>query len=555
MTMPAPRTEGVSRSLRAAGLYAVLTVLMTWPMVTRLHVMDAGDSAFFAWEIGWELHALKTDLRQLPHANIFHPLPYTLGMDEPVFGTTLLILPLALFTDDAVWLFNVARLLTFALSALTAYWLARELDGGEAASLVAGAAFAFSTIVDPLAHLSTLGTQWLPLVFLFLYRFTRTGAQRDAFLAGLFYVLETMASGYHGLIAAVVLPCAALPLVWGRWRLVARALPAMLATALALAPLYWLHQAALEPHGFSRGRGEAVVHAASLQTFLATSAWNRLYGEATAPFRTEANDLFPGLVRPALILIGAWVAWRERRRPGRVAVSLAVMIVVSVVVALGPEVRWFDRSLGVGPFAWLREAVPIFQMIRVTSRVGPFLRLALALLLARVLQRWMGRPVLVALCAVLVLGEAVMAPIPMPGWSQVIDTRRPPPAVYTWLAAQPGDFAVVELPIQGAKVAMEKSAYHESVYMVHSTRHWKRLLNGYSGFEPQRYRELKEKCLRFPDAESIAAIRALGARYVIVHRAGYGPFKAARLERDLPAFAADLRPVQELGADLVLELR
>src|SRR6185503_20550661 len=103
------------------GLYALLTAALTWPLAARLHVMDPGDSAFFAWEIGWEVHALRTAPAQLPHANIFHPLRYTLGMDEPVLGTTLLVLPLALLTDDAVVLHNVARLLTFALSALTAY--------------------------------------------------------------------------------------------------------------------------------------------------------------------------------------------------------------------------------------------------------------------------------------------------------------------------------------------------------------------------------------------------------------------------------------------------
>src|SRR5512141_409757 len=115
------------RTLRALGLYAVLTVLLTWPFAANLHVMDAGDSAFFAWEIGWEGHALKTDPAQLPHANIFWPLRYTLGLDEPVLGTTLLGAPLALFTDDAVLLYNVVRLLTFLASALSAYWLALEL--------------------------------------------------------------------------------------------------------------------------------------------------------------------------------------------------------------------------------------------------------------------------------------------------------------------------------------------------------------------------------------------------------------------------------------------
>src|SRR6266542_17979 len=91
--------------LRALLLFTVLTVFLTWPLAAHLTVMDAGDSAFFAWEIGWELHALGTDPAQLPHANIFHPLRYTLGLDEPVLGTTLLVLPFAPFTSDAVLLF------------------------------------------------------------------------------------------------------------------------------------------------------------------------------------------------------------------------------------------------------------------------------------------------------------------------------------------------------------------------------------------------------------------------------------------------------------------
>ena len=53
------------RYLRALGLYAVLTVALTWPFAANLRVMDAGDSAFFAWEIGWTVHALKTDPAQL----------------------------------------------------------------------------------------------------------------------------------------------------------------------------------------------------------------------------------------------------------------------------------------------------------------------------------------------------------------------------------------------------------------------------------------------------------------------------------------------------------
>ena len=75
---------------------------------------------------------------------------------------------------------NVVRLLTFVLTGLTACLLARDLGCSEAAALFAGAAFAFSPIrTDQIAHLSTLGTQWLPLVLLFAFRFFRTGLVHD----------------------------------------------------------------------------------------------------------------------------------------------------------------------------------------------------------------------------------------------------------------------------------------------------------------------------------------------------------------------------------------
>src|SRR6185503_15279631 len=107
-------------------------------------------------------------------------------MDEPILGTSVLVAPLFPFTGDPVLLYNVARLLTFAASGLSAYLLARELGCAEGPSLVAGAAFAFSPIrTDQIAHLSTLGTQWMPLVLLFLHRFFRTGRLADGLLAAL----------------------------------------------------------------------------------------------------------------------------------------------------------------------------------------------------------------------------------------------------------------------------------------------------------------------------------------------------------------------------------
>ncbi|MET0552950.1 MAG: hypothetical protein ABW221_07930 [Vicinamibacteria bacterium] len=543
--------------LRALGVYAALTALFTWPLVARLHSMDAGDSAFFAWEMAWERHAILGGPAALPHAPIFHPLRYTLGMDEPILGTTLLVVPLWPFTSDAVWLFGVARLLTFVLSGFTAYLLARELRCSFAVALLAGALFAFSPIrTDQIAHLSTLGTQWLPLVVLFMVRFARTGERRESFLAALCFALTAYACGYHGLIALVVLPLATLALFWGRWRLFLRAMPAVAAAFCALVPLYLLHKAALDPLGYVRGASETKVYSAALESFVATSSWNALYGEVTTPFRTtQANNLFPGLVLPALAVVGAVACWRRRSWPGRETAALAVLGLAAALLALGPEVRLLGETVMPGPFALARE-LPIFRMIRVPSRAGAFLALALALLGARVLQALRLRHLALGAVAAAALAETVIAPIPMPAWARVVDSRRPPPAVYSWLAAQPGAPVVVELPLQEIRGIFERPAHHESVYLIHQTHHWKPLANGYAGIEPPPYVRLRDAARSFPSDEALSAFAEKGVRYVVVHRAGYGPNKWARVERDLPRYGARLAEVARFeDGDVVYELR
>jgi hypothetical protein len=544
--------------LRAAALYSALTVLLTYPLAFRLRLMDAGDSAFFAWAIGWERHALLTGPSRLPHGNMFFPLRYTLGMDEPVLGTSVLVLPLALFTDDAVLLYNVARLLTFVLSALSAYLLARGLGAAEGPSLLAGAAFAFSPVrVDQIAHLSTLGTQWLPLVVLFAVRFFRDGRARDALAAGALFALEAYACGYHGVIGLLVLPLSFLPLLWRRWSRLPLAVAGTAVAAAALLPLYLLHRAALAPLGYVRGPEETATFSAALESFLATSSWNHVWGELTAPFRTTySNNLFPGLALPLLALAGGVLLWRSGRRPSREAWALVVMALATVAVALGPEVRFLGHDLFPGPFALARE-LPLFRMIRVPSRAGVFLVLPLAMLAAKALTAWRPRPFIMGAMAVLAILETVIAPIPMPGWAQVVDTRRPPPPVYAWLAAQPGAVVVAELPMLDIRGIFEHPAHHESIYLVQSTRgHWKTLANGYAGIEPTPYVALRNAVRTFPSAIALDALRAHQVRYVILHRGGYGPNKWARIERDLPGFAGELREVARFddGADRVFAL-
>ena len=106
--------SGVSRAwkphLVAAGLYAALTVAMTWPLAARITLIEAGDSSYFAWAMSWTNRALLTHPTSLPHANTLFPLRYTLFLDEPIVGTSILALPLRVFTGDPIITLNLIRL-------------------------------------------------------------------------------------------------------------------------------------------------------------------------------------------------------------------------------------------------------------------------------------------------------------------------------------------------------------------------------------------------------------------------------------------------------------
>jgi hypothetical protein len=67
--------------------------------------------------------------------------------------------------------------------------------------------------------------------------------------------------------------------------------------------------------------------------------------------------------------------------------------------------------------------------------------------------------------------------------------------------------------------------------MLNSTAHWKPLLNGYSGFVPDGYRERFDAINGFPGSDAIAALQGLGVTHLVVHLDQLTPGRRAGLEQ------------------------
>jgi hypothetical protein len=89
---------------------------------------------------------------------------------------------------------------------------------------------------------------------------------------------------------------------------------------------------------------------------------------------------------------------------------------------------------------------------------------------------------------------------------------------------EPG--VLLELPLP----ALDRLPGHEPDYLVWSLWHFFPLVNGYSGYYPPSYLDTAFRLMTFPTPGSVARLRGLNVRYVIVHRAFYDEERYSQLK-------------------------
>ena len=176
---PIPRPGVVPAVLAAVCVF--YAGLATWPLwrdpAGRLPANP--DVYLKSWAVAWVAHQLPRDPGHVFDANMYFPHTKSLLYDDSVLPLGLLALPVRALGGSVALAFNLLLLVSFPLSALGAYALARDLGSGRAGAFLAGFAFAFGTYQwDHVVHLHSLFVAWLPLGLLFLRRTLSRAASR-----------------------------------------------------------------------------------------------------------------------------------------------------------------------------------------------------------------------------------------------------------------------------------------------------------------------------------------------------------------------------------------
>lgn len=217
--------------------------------------------------------------------------------------------------------------------------------------------------------------------------------------------------------------------------------------------------------------------------------------------------------------------WRKDRHRDAAA-QYALVALVSFGLAAGPPLSLWPLVY------WL----PGLNFIRVPSRFMLLTVLGLAVLAALGFQRLRERvaprreSLLAAGIGGLLIAE--FAILPMPSVPYRVDV----PAVDRWLDTQPKPFVVVELPL------LHSEALHTR-YMLHSTAHSQKMVNGYSGIRPPLHTTLFNRLRGFPDDFTIRSLLELGVTYVVIHTDLYPPGEWATVSERMKRFSDVFRLV------------
>lgn len=501
-----------ARHLVALVFFGVMAVAHTWPLASApaaLSRHDNGDALLNEWTVAWVAHQLPRDPLHLFDANIFYPERNTLAFSEHLFVQGVLAMPLFWAGLSSTVVHNLLMIIGLALTGWTTYLVMARWTRDSVAAVLSGCLMAFNahTLVR-LAHLQAMHVEFLPLAVAALGAVLARPRYAVAAALAFFFVLQGLASNYLLVMTVFALGAAFLarPEDW-LGRKARRAIgPLVLAGGLAvllmlpfLLPYYWANR----DQGLIRRLDEIGWLSATWRDYLATGG--RIHYELWSKrvWAGGPTPLFPGLVAGLLTLIAmaSGLAFRDRRARMWLAIGIA-----GVLLSFGPAVPGYVT---------LYTVFPLLQGIRAPVRIGFLLLAAVATLagfgLMWLRQRCASRTRLAATLGigaiVLATAEAIRTPV---GFTPALKV----PPVYHALALEP-HAVVVEYPL-----ASPAGVFHNAPYMLNSTRHWKPMVNGYSGFLPVSYRHNYERLERFPEPAVLQALVDLGVTHVVLHTAG-----------------------------------
>jgi len=524
--------------LKAFLLFLIISSIITYPLILNMgDAFNSGDPAFVTWTMSWEIHTIKNDPSiifnplRLFDANIFYPNKNTLAFSEHLISISLMVSPIILLSNNPILAYNIVFILSFILSGFGMYLLAYHLIKDRISAIIAGTIFAFSIYrFAHFGHLHILSAQWMPFALLYLDKFLKDRTYKNWSIFIIFFVLQVLTSWYLAFYTIILVAlytfykfiiCKDMICLVQNCKFQMKILLFVIVVTIMVLPFVIPYIKANIDYNFKRPIQENEYYSADIIDYFTATPSNFLYGELAKTrgnIKFAEHSLFVGFTIIILSLYGLIPLIKSPLKEYRQyynQIFFIFLIIIAFILSLGPYLHILGHKIDIVlPYYYL-YSVPGISSMRVPSRFIVLAVFGLSILggygSSKIIKQfeniYKNKKFIPAILIVfLILIESVWT---IPIYYPKFPTGENIPEVYKWLNTKEGDFAIVELPMR---------PIDDTVYMYYSIYHWKKLVNGYSGFFPENYVLITDYLKKFPSNESINILKDIGGvRYIIIH--------------------------------------
>jgi hypothetical protein len=552
-------------------VYFALVVALTWPLPMHLaSALPMGQEGvgtvpmFNLWTIWWNADRAPHDFRGYWDAPIFYPARDTFAFSEAE-PTSLIVAPLIWWGRSPVAAYNIYLLGGLFLNGWCTEKLLRHVGLSKGPAVAGGAML----IALPFVHWQLGVLQLIPLCgILWTLHAAWACGERPTWLRtialGFAFAWSYLMCNYYGLFLSVLLIPSGGWLLGRRlieWRAWLKLIAAVALACLLVLPIVIEQLHVAKTNDFTRSANLISDLSAEARDFT-VPAWQWFpTPHLSGPDRQWTWKLSPGYLKMGLALLGVLaglIDWRSRRW----TLFCLTFLAVAFALALGTKFHWFGQFI---PYQALIDHYPGFKQIRSPYRFGVFVQLAVVLLAARGVQLftapalsagWMfvwkrfrrSAPEVVAdapvpspspvrpvgpmrrlagifacnLAAILLATAATLEIWPQwqplynpPTWADNRDW-------IDWLRTQtPEDAVVVGIPFPAPEETEPSHYLSTTEWMYLGTFHHRRMVNGYSGFFPTTFLDLKSAMGIFPDVVALDKLQKMQVNYLLVRRSAF----------------------------------
>jgi hypothetical protein len=468
-------------------LYILLTFILTYPVVFKIHNYIPGGIDAFQWiRILWYMPVaiLNPNLTKLTHDYLmFYPYgipfsPFQSAFNQ-IFAYVLSSVTSIHVTYTILWLFS------FIFGAYGTYLLMKYLTDDRDSSFIAGIVFAFSPyhFSQSLGHFGATSIEWIPFCALYLMKMFKEGGIRNSFFAGIFFILVAMSDlqymEFMGIFVLLLFVYEiymflrnektdykeTLKKIFYKYTLFG------VISLLGLIPLSLenILIATSKENFLKLDPFEAVTYSADLFSFFLPSVLHPVFGSAVTDIyknfsgNTGENTAFIGYT---VFLLSLFAAFKLKRN--RYVKFWLISALFFSLVSLGPLLHVngntsftvFNTTVPL-PYLALYYLVPFLDNCRTSGRFFVIASLSFAVLAGygiSGLQKFnkKNKSIAAVIISSLIIFEYLAIPVPVSAVSQ--------PSFYEELSQDKNNYALLEIPATQNYVAGSNIIYYQTIH-------------------------------------------------------------------------------------------